>query len=140
MENLPIYVYITFGATVLFAIGLFYKATNYSKPFLLLLMGWLIIQSSLGIAGFYSNPNNMTARFPLLFLPPLLLLVSRFITKKGRALIDGLHLPRLTIFHIIRLPVEIVLFWLFINKSVPESMTFDGRNFDIFSGISAPFI
>lgn len=82
----------------------------------------------------------MTTRFPLLFLPALLFLVFRFATKNGRAFIDNLELPVLTIFHVIRIPVEIVLFWLFIHKSIPEAMTFHGRNFDIFSGITAPFV
>lgn len=140
MESLPAYVYITFFATVVLAIGLFFKATHYSRPFLLLLLGWIVIQSILGIAGFYNNPATMTARFPLLFLPPLLLLIFRFATTKGRAFIDSLDLPTLTIFHIIRIPVELVLFWLFVHKTVPEAMTFHGRNFDIFSGITAPLV
>jgi hypothetical protein len=42
-------------------------------------------------------------------------------------------------FHIIRIPVEIVLFWLFLNKTIPQLMTFEGRNFDILSGLTAPF-
>jgi hypothetical protein len=140
MQNFPLYVYITFGVTVLFAMWLFYKATNYSKQFLALLIIWLIIQSSLSIAGFYSNPDNMTARFPLLVLPPLFFLILNFITKKRRAFIDNLNLSTLTIFHVIRIPVEIVLFWLYMNKSIPEAMTFHGRNFDILSGITAPSV
>jgi len=42
--------------------------------------------------------------------------------------------------HIIRVPVELVLLWLSINKAVPQLMTFEGRNFDMLSGITAPFI
>jgi hypothetical protein len=54
--------------------------------------------------------------------------------------VDQLNLKVLTILHIIRTPVEIVLFWLFVNKGIPELMTFEGRNFDILSGITAPII
>jgi hypothetical protein len=46
----------------------------------------------------------------------------------------------LTYLYIVRIPVEIVLFWLFVNKAVPELMTFQGLNFDIIAGITAPFI
>lgn len=140
MQHLPTYVYLTFGATAVLAIWLFYKATNYSRSFLGLLSAWLIIQSILALAGFYSNPATMTARFPLLIVPPLLFLIYRLITKSGRAFLDGLNLPTLTIVHIIRIPVEIVLFWLFVHHSITEAMTFHGRNFDILSGLSAPFI
>jgi hypothetical protein len=38
---------------------------------------------------------------------------------------------------VIRIPVELVLFWLFSYKTIPQLMTFEGRNFDILSGISA---
>jgi hypothetical protein len=127
MQHLPTYVYLTFGATAIFAMKLFYKATNKSKTFLIGLSAWIIIQSVLAIAGFYSNPNTMATRFPLLILPPMLFLISRFAIKKGRAFLDGLNLPMLTIFHVIRIPVEFVLFWLFVNNSIPEAMTFHGR-------------
>ncbi len=39
-----------------------------------------------------------------------------------------------------RIPVEIVLFWLFQNKAIPELITFEGRNFDIIAGITAAII
>ena len=140
MQNLPFYVYLAFGATVVVAAWLILKATRYSKPFSIMLISWIALQSVLGIAGFYNNPLTMTARFPLLFLPALLFIVFQLMAKKGRAFIDNSDLPTLTIIHIIRIPVEIVLFWLFLHKSVPQAMTFHGRNFDIFSGITAPVI
>lgn len=46
----------------------------------------------------------------------------------------------LTLLHVVRIPVELVLYSLFIYKQVPELMTFEGRNFDILAGLSAPFI
>ena len=42
--------------------------------------------------------------------------------------------------NIIRIPIEIILYWLFLYKTIPELMTFEGRNFDIIAGISAPYI
>ena len=53
---------------------------------------------------------------------------------------DNLDLKILTILHVIRIPVEVVLFWLFIHKGVPELMTFEGRNFDILSGLTSPLV
>ncbi len=140
MQNLPFYVYLIFGATVLTAIWLFFKASHYSKSFLVVLLSWIALQSALAIGGFYNDPKTMTARFPLLFLPALLFLIYRFSTKKGRAFIDGLDLPTLTLISTVRLFVELVLSWLLIHKTIPEAMTFNGRNFDIFSGITAPIV
>ncbi len=46
----------------------------------------------------------------------------------------------LTMVHIVRIPVEIVLLWLFLGGQVPRIMTFEGYNFDILSGILAPIV
>ena len=42
--------------------------------------------------------------------------------------------------HIVRVPVELILYWLFLNKVVPQLMTFEGRNFDIAAGLTAPLV
>ena len=39
-----------------------------------------------------------------------------------------------------RIFVEIILLWLFLYKYIPKLMTFEGRNFDMLSGLSAPLI
>ena len=140
MENLAWYVYAVFVATVLLAAWLFFKASHYSKFILGLMVAWVSAQSLLAVSGFYSDINSMSNRFPLLVLPPLIFFISHFFTAKGRLFIDSLDIRMLTIFHIVRIPVEIVLFWLFVNKSVPEAVTFEGRNFDISYGLSAPVI
>ena len=140
MENLPSYISLVFGITVLLALAIFYKASNKSKAFLLLSSVWIIIQTILSLNGFYKITNTVPPRFPLLFLPPILLIVFLLISKKGKEFIGRLDLKTLTIFHIVRIPVEIVLIWLATYKAVPILMTFEGRNFDIVSGLSAPLI
>jgi hypothetical protein len=140
MENLPVYISILFVLTAFLSLWLFGRATHYSKTFLFVIAAWIVFQSVLGIRGFYSDPAMMTKRFPLLFGPMLVAIIVLFITPKGKAFIDGLDLKALTIFHIIRIPVEIVLLQLFTQHVIPRAMSFEGRNFDILSGISAPII
>ncbi len=140
MQNLSFYVYLVFSAAVLAGVLLFFKATHYSKPFLFVLLSWILLQSALAISGFYNNPQTMSARFPLLFLPALLFIIYRFSTKKGRVFIDSFDLPILTLISTIRMLVEAVLFWLFVHQTIPAAMTFHGRNFDVLSGVTAPII
>jgi hypothetical protein len=140
MENIAWYVYVLFGATVVLSIWLFIKAAHYSKIALLLILGWALLQTVLGLSGFYSDSSELTSRFPLLVAFPVIFLASLFLTLKGRAFIDSLDLRALTIFHIIRIPVEITLLLLFLGKTIPEAMTFEGRNFDILSGLTAPLV
>lgn len=140
MENLPIYISIVFGLTTFLTVGIFYKAANKSKITLFILITWLALQTLIGLSGFYTVTDTTPPRFLLLILPPLLCILGLFTTPKGRQYIDSLNAKTLTVLHTIRIPVEMVLFWLFVNKSVPELMTFEGRNFDILSGLTAPVI
>lgn len=140
MENLPIYISIFFGLTTFLTVGIFYKATHFSKTTLYILLIWLITQIFIGLSGFYLVTATLPPRFLLLVLPPVLFIIGLFFTSKGRKFIDSLDMKTLTILHTIRIPVEIALFWLFAHKAIPELMTFEGRNFDILSGLSAPVI
>ena len=69
-----------------------------------------------------------------------MVIISLFATTKGRQYLNNLDQKSLTILHIVRIPIELVLFWLFIHKTVPQLMTFEGRNLDILSGLTAPVI
>ncbi|MEY4935974.1 MAG: hypothetical protein RIS64_2333 [Bacteroidota bacterium] len=140
MENLPIYIHLVFVLTVLLSVWLFYKAANRSNSVLIVLFSWLGIQAVISLLGFYQNSYAMPPRFGFLVLPPVILIITLFVTEKGKQIIDSFDMKMLTIFHIVRIPIEIVLFWLFLNKTVPALMTFEGRNFDILSGLTAPFI
>lgn len=140
MENLPIYISIVFALTTLLTVGIFYSAAGNSKTTVLILLVWLGLQTFIGLSGFYTVTDTIPPRFLLLILPPLLVIIILFTTLKGRQYIDSLDIKTLTLLHTIRIPVELVLFWLSVNKAVPELMTFEGRNLDILSGLTAPFI
>ena len=140
MENLPIYISILFGLITLLTVGLFYKATNRLILSLVILLTWLVIQAVIALTDFYTVTDTIPPRFLLLVLPPILFIILLFATNKGRIFIDSLDIKALTLLHIVRVPVEIVLFRLFIYIMIPELMTFEGRNFDVISGISAPLI
>lgn len=147
MPLLPGYIDIVFVlttlATLLFLDSAIRKTSLHRKAgvILLTLLAWLAAQAMLTMKNFY---NTDTASFPPRFLlligPPVLFIIILFNTKKGKAFIDSLPVLNLTLLHIVRIPVELVLYWLALHKAVPELMTFAGRNFDILSGISAPFI
>ena len=72
---------------------------------------------------------------PVVFTLALLLLIPR-----TRRFITGLPLQSLTYIHTLRVLVEIVLLWLFMERMVPQIMTFEGRNFNILAGLTAPTV
>ncbi len=139
MENLPIAISALFILTTALVLYLFYRAANRSRIVLFISLGWLLLQGLISCTGFYSV-LSMPPRFMLLPVPALIAVIILFVTKSGRKFIDGLDARWLTAVHISRIPVELVLLCLFIYGMVPRTMTFEGRNFDIFSGITAPFI
>ncbi len=53
---------------------------------------------------------------------------------------DNINLKWLTLLHTIRIPVEIVLYYVYLGGLIPALMTFEGYNFDVVSGITAPII
>ncbi|MEP7237780.1 MAG: hypothetical protein ABI685_07945 [Ferruginibacter sp.] len=140
ISNLPMYVNIVFILTTLLTIFLFYKAAHNSKTTLVILCGWILLHAILGFSGFYNVTGSLPPRFALLAIPALLFIIGLFFSAKGRAYIDNLDTKTLTILHGVRIPVELCLYWLFLHKAIPQLMTFEGRNFDILSGLTAPLI
>ncbi len=147
IENLPGYISITFILTTFLTVGFLLYAVKQTvfdtlpaKILIFLLSFWVLFQAILALNGFYQNTDVFPPRvFVFGAFPALLLIIVYFIFFRQN-FIEKLPLKVLTLLSIIRIPVEIVLLWLFQNQLVPQSMTFEGRNFDILSGITAPII
>ena len=140
MEHLPFYISIVFGFTTLLTVLLFYVASNKSGTVMAVCAIWLALQVVISRSFFYTDTQSMPPRFIFLVGPPLLMILFLFITSKGQQFLDRFNPEVLNLLHIVRIPVELVLYWLCLEKMVPQLMTFEGQNFDILSGISAPII
>jgi hypothetical protein len=140
MEHLPVYIEIVFILTALLTLLLLYGAGNFKKAIIAGALIWLALQAVISLSGFYTVNTDTPPRFALLLFPPVIFIIILFLTKKGKSAIDGFNVKTLTLLHIVRIPVEITLYWLFLHKALPGVMTFEGRNFDILCGITAPFI
>lgn len=148
IHKLPFYLGHAFELTTLLTLLLFYWMLKKSGPKIVQdnlriiyygLVLWIALQ---GILSFFYVYTNTLAQFPprimlLGVFPMLLAILLLFITKKGKEFIDGLSLQYLTLINLVRIPVELVLYLLFINRTIPEVMTFEGRNFDIIAGLTA---
>jgi hypothetical protein len=128
MSTIPVYIPLLFGACVLAAVFTLWRAAGRSRIILIIAAAWIAIQTII--------PPIL----PLFALPPLLVVIATLASKKGRAFISTLDLPTLTLLNIIRIFVEFVLYELYRYHAVPVLMTFEGRNFDILSGLSAPIV
>jgi hypothetical protein len=139
MTDYSILIRIFFVLTTITTLWFFYKATK-SKTTLIGILAWMTVVAILGITGFYQVENAIPPRFTLLLGPGALFILIHFLSPRGRLITNDWDLKWLTLLHVIRIPVEIVLYYVFLEALIPDLMTFEGFNFDILSGISAPII
>lgn len=137
MAEVSISTSVLFILTTFLTLWFFYRASK-SINVLLGLLVWMIVVGVLGYTGFYRVEDATPPRFIFLLGPGLLFVILLFTTKKGREFTKRLKLKWLTILHTIRIPVEIVLFYIYTEGLIPVEMTFEGYNYDIISGLSAP--
>ena len=144
MEALPAYVPIVFIVTTFAAIAFLLQAVKAagvsklpSQILVFLLPLWIMFQGFLAASGFYLKTDSLPPRLAMFAVWPAVLLIVVYFVFFRRTFIDRLPLKILTSVHVIRIPVELTLLWLFLGGQVPQMMTFEGRNFDIFSGILA---
>ena len=140
MNDTPLPLQIGFVIITLVAMLLFYLAGNKNKPLLAVLVFLSVLQGILGASGFFLNSEKLPPRLFFAIAPSLLLIILCFNSSKGKSFLTEINYTTLNIIHSLRIPVEICLFYLFGLGLVPESMTFEGRNFDILSGLTVPFI
>ena len=129
---------VVFVLTTLATIELFTRAAPSPGRVRLVLLAWIGLQGAIAATGFYTETRSLPPRFALAIGPPLVAIVLLFATAAGRRFVDSLNLRALTWMHTVRVPVELTLYWLFQAGLVPRLMTFEGVNFDIISGLTAP--
>lgn len=140
MENLPFYIPVLFIIITIVTLFFVVKASGFSRPAIAVLLAWLLVQAVIASTGFYTYTASLPPRFLLAVVPPFIAIIVLFTTTKGKQLVDSMPAGTLILLHMVRVPVEIVLFMLFIHKTIPGIMTFEGNNFDIISGVTAPAV
>jgi hypothetical protein len=101
---------------------------------------WVALVSVLALTGFFTDLSGMPPKPVLvIFIPAIILLVITF-SKKGVELLRATPPHWLIAMQSFRILVEILLWRAFVLNLLPVQMTFEGNNFDAFSGLLAiPF-
>jgi len=139
MKNLPVYLDIVFAFVTALTFFLFVNAAKRKMRVAMIALVWLFATGLISYFSVFENTTSFPPRFVLLMLPCIMFVLILTIANPGQV-VNQFDLRKLTMIHMVRLPVEIVLYGLAAYKTIPELMTFAGRNFDIFSGITAPVI
>ena len=140
LTNLPDSIIVIFLLTVILTFFLFINAVRNKATAAVVLIIWLAVTGILSFKKVFQDTSTIPPRLMIVIAPAILFIILLLITQSGRRFTDSIDLKKLTLVHIVRVPVEITLFMLSTHKLIPELMTFAGRNFDILSGISAPIV
>jgi len=140
LTNLPDIVIIIFLLTVILTFLLFINAVKIKATAAVILVVWLAVTGILSFKEVFQDTSTIPPRLMMGIAPAILFIILLLVTKSARRFTDSIDIKKLTLVHIVRVPVEITLFMLSTHKLIPELMTFAGRNFDILSGITAPIV
>jgi hypothetical protein len=88
----------------------------------ILMLLWLIFQSTLSLNGWYMDRNLLPPHLAFPVITSVVVIVLLFVLPSGKRFIDGLSLEMLTWLHIIRLPVEFCLLWLAMQKGITTTL------------------
>lgn len=127
---------ISFLSIILLSFLLLYIGLGKDKRVLFISIFWILLVSVIAASGFLQQFDTKPPRFLLVMIPSLLMAIYFIIIAKS----TSLNINALLAIHLIRIPVELVLYALFQEKKVPQIMTFEGWNYDILMGISALLI
>lgn len=145
-------VYILFTAIVVLVVLLAYRlvlqkmaipAKERAKKFLVasvFVLAWIAYLTIISLTGILKD-LSLPPKFPLLIFLPLFIGFFVFYRKsRDSAVIKEIPKVWPVYFQSFRIIVELILLYTFYANIIPESATFEGLNFDILMGISAPFV
>jgi hypothetical protein len=142
MES-PIFDSATLSLVILVAvvIGLFLRgaalAGSRTPIAAAVVVAWLGYSGILAARGMLLDPASLPPPMIRILAPGLLLVFIAAFGPFGARLAKHLGYAALIGFHAFRLPVEGLLWWFHHQGRLPVQMTFEGRNFDILTGLSA---
>ncbi|MEZ5992921.1 MAG: hypothetical protein R3E76_11265 [Planctomycetota bacterium] len=105
-----------------------------------LIFGWLTLTSALAASGvLMPSPNHPPPNGAVLAVVLIGVCIAVF-GSLGRRIAARVSPPALIAYQVFRVGVELILWALAINDVGPTLLTFEGRNFDIIVGLSAPLV
>lgn len=155
LQTIPISLSISFIILNLALLGLFLKGIKSTltkmdweprrkKSFflksILTLSAWIIFLAALGLSGFLTNFTIIPPRLTVVILPAIIGLTLLLNNAGFNEILAKIPYSWLIGLQSFRIFIELILWGLFVAKIIPIQMTFEGRNFDILVGLTAPLV
>ncbi|WP_299123408.1 hypothetical protein [uncultured Tenacibaculum sp.] len=135
IPNLPLYISISFILLTVYIVFMFIKSNKLSNTAIVISFTWIVLISILSYIGIYHfQEEDSVSRFGLIIIPTTVFIMYLLRTK---TVYNNRDIRWSTALHIVRFPIELLLFQLAIREWLPMEMTYKGWNFDIIPGITA---
>ena len=103
----------------------------------ILFIAWSLLLGIMSTRGFFSDFSSLPPRLTFALLTPLPLVLLFIRSRAGKQLLHQINPQWLIYLQSFRILVEIALWLLVRNGSLPVQMSFEGLNFDILTGLFA---
>ncbi len=117
-----------------------YLPQRYKMPTLAGLAAWIAYGGILGYTGVISNTSALPPGLFYMLAPIIMLVMFMARSRVGETVALSVPLWLLMGMESFRLVVEIFLHELWLDGQLPKMLTYQGANFDILIGISAPVV
>jgi hypothetical protein len=107
---------------------------------ILSLIAWAVLVSTLSISGVLSDFTTLPPKLFIVLIVPLVTVIWILRSETLREILVHVPAESLIRLQVFRVFVEVLLWMLFVDNLLPEQMTFEGYNFDILAGLTAPFV
>jgi hypothetical protein len=104
---------------------------------LLVVVGWAALCAGFALAGFFANFSALPPRMPLAILLPLPVVLIIVFSRGGKELLQAMPPHWVVYAQSMRIGVELVIWYAVIDGLMPVQLSFEGRNFDIVTGLLA---
>ena len=98
---------------------------------------WTVVLLMLSTKGFFADFNTLPPRPALAIIIPLPFVLLITFSKRGTELLTSTPPQWIVFMQSFRIGVELLLLLAFMKNMFPVQMTFEGRNFDIITGLLA---
>jgi hypothetical protein len=113
------------------------RQTGAFRRTVILLIGWVLLLGILSLRGFFEDFSRLPPRPGLAMLLPLPMVLLVAFSKGGKELLRVVPPHWLIYLQSFRIVVELVLWLSVLDGLLPVQMSFEGRNFDILTGLFA---
>ncbi|MEM9675300.1 MAG: hypothetical protein AAF992_22100 [Bacteroidota bacterium] len=101
---------------------------------------WLLFISVASLSGLFSDFSSFPPRVVIVITIPFITILLITFSRSINAILKVIPPQNLLYIQAFRVIVEVLLWMLFLQELLPEQMTFEGRNWDILVGLTAPLM